>query len=99
MIRKKLGRFLRKSRGGLLAGEYYLRITSDGIKERVESGVLNTYAWNQIVKIKENTNHIYIFTSVYEAIIIPKEIWKSVNDQQRFLNELLTYYHKNCGRY
>ena len=62
-------------------------LSDEGILEKSLIGESNV-SWNQVDKVEESNEYIYIYISSISAHIIPKRIFKDENEKQMFIREI-----------
>lgn len=89
-MKKSVRKMLKEGSNKNLFSERKIKILETGILETTSIGETNL-KWDQIDKIEETDDYIYIYISSISAHIIPKRIFKNENEKQIFLKEILKY--------
>jgi hypothetical protein len=77
---KRIRKMINEGKNNGIFGPYSLTLTEDGIEESNQSGE-SRVTWGSIEKMEESEEHIFIYTSVINAYVVPVRAF--ADDEQR----------------
>lgn len=89
-MRRRIVKMLQEGNNEHLFKKRKMVVTDKGITESSATGETNT-KWNEVNKVDETSEYVYIYNSSISAYIIPKRIFKNKNTLKIFLEELLKH--------
>ena len=89
-MRRRIVKMLLEGNNDHLFKKRKMAVKDKGITESSATGETNT-KWNEINRVDETSEYIYIHNSSISAYIIPKRIFENENTLNIFLKELLKY--------
>ncbi|WP_035051071.1 YcxB family protein [Carnobacterium pleistocenium] len=89
-MRKRIVKMLQEGNNENLLKKIKIVVTDKGISESSVTGELNS-KWNEVNRVDETNEYIYIYNSSISAYIIPKRIFENENTLKIFLEEISKY--------
>lgn len=86
-MKKRLKKMLEEGSNENLFNRRKIILTDQGLSQVSPTGETNV-KWDSIVSIEETDEYIYIYISSVSAHIIPKRVFKDVNEQKLFIDEI-----------
>lgn len=76
-----------------LLGHRAISLSPDGMFIKTSIGE-SKIIWSAIDKVAQNNKHIFLYTSSINALVIPKNCFKSEKEKQEFLEYVNTYHQQ-----
>jgi hypothetical protein len=83
-------RMLREGNNKALLGRHAVTLSADGIFYKMEESE-SKMSWNSVDRVAQNGSYIFVYMGSVNALVIPKNTFASISDQEKFLN----YIHSN----
>lgn len=92
-MRRRIKKILNEGNNENVFKKTKLILMDNGIVQKSANGETNT-KWNEVDRVDETCEYIYIYNSSISAHIIPKRIFENEEEMKIFLGEVLKYYNK-----